>query len=454
MAMNWTNPSVLKFSGASDPVELIQQAARTIALNAVENGWAGPPFDPFELASILNYRVVPSQEVQDARLTAEGAGYRVDFNPNQSLRRIRFSIAHELAHTLLPDCRAHVRNRLRADEMRGDDWQLEMLCNIAAGELLMPAGNLAVESMGRLTIDNLLDFQDKFGVSMEAILLRVVRLERRQCAVFVASCFEEGYCLDYAVETQGAGFGLGSGLLLPRNTRIANCRAIGYTAKGDETWAEGQPLHVESVAIPGYPGHQQPRVAGIAYRKGDRGQRAARITSVIGDATRPHGEGHKVIAHVVNDAATRWGGAGFAKAIRRCWPAAYDEFHRWAETDRRQLRLGRTQVSHVEDEITIFSMIAQHGYGKSSLPRIRYQHLKTCLSELREFAKSNNASVHIPRIGCGEAGGNWEIVQDLILECLSDHGVSVTVYDLKRPPKTSSQPAQQSLFCTALIDRS
>jgi hypothetical protein len=52
MTMNWTNPSVLKFAGASDPVELIQKAARLMALNAVENCWAGPPFDPFELAKI------------------------------------------------------------------------------------------------------------------------------------------------------------------------------------------------------------------------------------------------------------------------------------------------------------------------------------------------------------------------------------------------------------------
>lgn len=275
MTMTWTNPSVLKFAGDSDPIESIQKAARIMALDAVENGWSGPPFDPFELASILKYRTVPSQEVPDARLTSEGSAYRVDFNPNQPRKRIRFSIAHELAHTLFADCRTQVRHRLRQSAMRGDEWQLEMLCNIAAGELLMPAGSLAVESMGRLTIDNLIEFQDNFEVSMEAVLLRVARLERRPCAVFVASFLGKAYRLDYAVETQGAGFGLKSGLLLPENTRIANCRALGYTAKGEETWIEGQQLHVESVAIPGYPGHQLPRVAGIAYRKGDKGQGTA-----------------------------------------------------------------------------------------------------------------------------------------------------------------------------------
>ncbi len=86
--------------------------------------------------------------------------------------------------------------------MRDDEWQLEMLCNIAAGEILMPVAHLPVEHFGRLSIDDLLSFQENFDVSMEAVLLRAVRFERKPCAVFVASPFTEGYRLDYAVETE------------------------------------------------------------------------------------------------------------------------------------------------------------------------------------------------------------------------------------------------------------
>ncbi len=446
MSLKWTNPSVLQLAGKADPVETIQQVARHAVLNAIEKGWTGPPFDPFDFASILNIRVVPSQDVPDAILTPECRGYRIDFNPNQSHRRIRFSIAHELAHTLFPDCRDQVRHRLKREAMRNDEWQLEMLCNIAAGEILMPVGDLPEEAMGRLTIDDLLELQETFDVSMEAILLRVVRLERRNCAVFVASHVENGYWLDYAVETHGANFGLRSGLVLPENTRIANCRALGYTTKGDETWGDEIALHVEAIAIPAYPGQHQPRVAGIAYRKGDRGEAAARINFVVGDAMKPHGAGQKIIAQVVNDGAARWGGSGFANAIRRHWPAVQDDFCEWAERDRQHLRLGQTHAAQVDDTISIFSMIAQHGYGQSRLPRIRYQHLRDCLEALRDFAKAIKASVHLPRIGCGEAGGNWLIVQDLIMECLSDHDVEVTVYDLRPQSKAKLRPEQQSLF--------
>jgi hypothetical protein len=40
------------------------------------------------------------------------------------------------------------------------------------------------------------------------------------------------------------------------------------------------------------------------------------------------------------------------------------------------------------------------------------------------------ASVHMPRIGCGLAGGEWPKVEMLVKYFLTDRGISVTVYDL------------------------
>ncbi len=255
----------------------------------------------------------------------------------------------------------------------------------------------------------------------------------------------DGFRLDYAVETHGANFQLMPGMRLPEKTRLADCRAIGYTAKGDETWVDGQSLNIQCVAIPGYPGQYQPRVAGIAYRKGDR-TGAPDIVEVTGDATRPHGTGKRIIAQVVNDAAVRWGGRGFVNAVRNRWPHIHEDYRTWVESSRENLSLGNTHVAVAEEGIFIYSMIAQHGYGPSRLPRIRYKHLSACLQQLREFALNERASVHIPRIGCGEAGGNWTIVEDLVRENLSDYGVSVTVYDLRSNPKPQVRHEQQSLF--------
>ncbi|THA79646.1 hypothetical protein E6R60_03350 [Streptomyces sp. A0642] len=39
------------------------------------------------------------------------------------------------------------------------------------------------------------------------------------------------------------------------------------------------------------------------------------------------------------------------------------------------------------------------------------------------------ASVHMPRIGCGLAGGTWSRIEPLIEKRLTGRGIPVTVYD-------------------------
>jgi Zn-dependent peptidase ImmA (M78 family) len=54
---------------------------------------------------------------------------------------VRFSIAHEIAHTLFSDVAEQTRHRGGAATTT-DEWQLEMLCNLAAAEFVMPIGSL------------------------------------------------------------------------------------------------------------------------------------------------------------------------------------------------------------------------------------------------------------------------------------------------------------------------
>jgi hypothetical protein len=67
------------------------------------------------------------------------------------------------------------------------------------------------------------------------------------------------------------------------------------------------------------------------------------------------------------------------------------------------------------------------------MPKIRYAALEKALTQVSHAAVSQNASVHMPRIGTGDAGGEWTMIEDLIQDTLIRRGVSVTVYDL--PPK-------------------
>ena len=119
----WTHPSVMMLAANADPIDVILEKARQVVLQAFEEGWTGPPFDPFRLAGYLGVGAIPSSDVFDARTVSVGSNrFQIQYNPNKPRGRARFSLAHELAHTLFPDCCESVRHRLRINEPRDDDW--------------------------------------------------------------------------------------------------------------------------------------------------------------------------------------------------------------------------------------------------------------------------------------------------------------------------------------------
>ena len=148
------------------------------------------------------------------------------------------------------------------------------------------------------------------------------------------------------------------------------------------------------------------------------------IRYVTGDATRPLGSGPRIIAHVCNDIGA-WG-AGFVIAVSRRWPQPEADYRAWAERGPRHP--GAVQFVPVGDQIVVANMIAQRGVGGAR--PLRYGALYTCLGEVAAMAIRTDGSVHMPRIGCGLAGGSWEMVEALVEESLCERQVPVTVYDL------------------------
>jgi len=436
MALTWTNASVLRLAGDSDPVTAIIDRARQLVLDAQDRGWRGPPFDPLALAELLRIRVVPRDDVENARLSrGKPGGLQIEYNPSRPRGRVRFSIAHELAHSLFPDCAERVRNRLSTRAVGGDDWQLETLCNIAAAEILMPIGSLRDPRSGPVALPEVLALRERYDVSTEAILLRIIRLTPTPCAAFASSCRNEAmpnprYGVDYLLPSRSYSPGVRPGALLPTDTVANQCTAIGYTANGLERWpGEDSDLQVECVGIPAFPGHTKPRVVGLATPARHAARTECAIGYVFGDATEPRGKGNRLIAHVTNDATPRWGG-GFALVLRRKWPLVQQDFISWVDAEKKSLSLGNCRIADAARGVAVCSMVSQHGYGPSPTPRIRYHPLAKCLGTLASEALHRGATVHMPRIGCGQAGGKWEVVSELVDELLCSRGIQVTVYDL------------------------
>ncbi|MFF9107207.1 macro domain-containing protein [Streptomyces sp. NPDC014805] len=153
------------------------------------------------------------------------------------------------------------------------------------------------------------------------------------------------------------------------------------------------------------------------------------ITYVRGDATVPFGKGVKLIAHVCNDLGG-WG-KGFVLALSRRWPEPEKAYRAW-HRDRaaNDFALGAAQFVQVEPYVWVANMIGQRGIrtGSNGVP-VRYEAIDAALARLADKALELGASVHMPRIGCGLAGGRWSRIEPLITERLVRRDVPVTVYD-------------------------
>jgi hypothetical protein len=149
------------------------------------------------------------------------------------------------------------------------------------------------------------------------------------------------------------------------------------------------------------------------------------ITYLIGDATNPIGDGLKLIIHITND-INAWG-RGFVLALSRRWKEPENEYRKLRLCDR---QLGNVQFIQVTPDIYVANMIAQHGIGAygSNQPPIRYDALRSCLIKVNEFAIANKATIHAPMIGAGLAGGDWNIIENLIRESVN---AEIFIYKLK-----------------------
>ena len=243
--------------------------------------------------------------------------------------------------------------------------------------------------------------------------------------MFSASRMERGqhagrYRIDYAIEADGwNGDEISAGELIPEDSPVRNCAGIGYTQKGDAAFGASD-ARLECVGVRGYPGAAFTRVVGYLARPSDAAADAVSdddeaIVYLRGDAVEPASDGVRIVAFLTNDATPNWGG-GFARQVASRKPNVQIAFRAAAAEDQSALVLGNVALFQDTESLYYAPIVAQAGFGKSDQPRIRYGAIEAAFKKLGIRAAELEASIHMPRIGGGGSGGNWNVVRELIEE--------------------------------------
>ena len=448
---------MLTFAAGRDPLDAASDAARVLLAAARQAGIGGPPVNVIELAKLLGLSLAPGNTIADAtispateaaphsaplKLVATEVPLEIAYNPSRPRGRLRFSIAHEIAHALFPDVAEVTRHRTPVGAIGGagaDEWELELLCNVIAAELLLPDDAVS----GLLDVDTDIDFimetRKRWDVSTEALLRRLAGSSKRGLTMVAASRTSDSpdspLRVDYASGPASAE--LRRGQLLPTEHRRSALYAVGQTVK-TTTEIAGAAYTLQAVGVPAYPGRSLPRVLALLepVREDVTDSRIQWLTAditEIGPGTEP-----VVIAHVVSNAAHAWSRQGVAAALARTFPQAAAAYRSWTIASPDNLELGHTHELPQDlggRPVTIVSMVAQEGYGPGVVTRLHHAALRECLARVGIVAGRERATVHLPRIGAGQAGGRWDLIEADIIHELSDRGVAVCVHTLPSRPR-------------------
>lgn len=154
-----------------------------------------------------------------------------------------------------------------------------------------------------------------------------------------------------------------------------------------------------------------------------------------GDIFSPNRTGHElIICHQVNCQGVM--GAGLAKQIRTMFPFVYEHYKRTCSraANSKDL-LGEVVFSPIRYngyEWLIANLFAQDGFGRDRC-YTDYEALRKALAGVRVVATPLPArtltTVRIPyKMGCGLAGGSWDIVEQIIMDELVSYEIPVEIW--------------------------
>lgn len=138
--------------------------------------------------------------------------------------------------------------------------------------------------------------------------------------------------------------------------------------------------------------------------------------------------GAKVFAHQVNCQGVM--GAGIAKTVKTLYPRAFSLYKNLCESNRGATKnlLGSCQIVDTGTGVYVANLFGQDEMGRCKR-QTDYPSLRKSLQYLRDFLEDREIdTVAMPHgIGCGLAGGDWNIVFEIIKEIFDETDIKCFV---------------------------
>ena len=136
-----------------------------------------------------------------------------------------------------------------------------------------------------------------------------------------------------------------------------------------------------------------------------------------------------VIAHGANCFNTM--GAGIAKSIKEYFPKAYRadvvKYHTTTDNTKQLGKYSKADYKNFNNtiiELTVLNLYTQYEPGRN----FHLDYLKLSLTKaLEDGVISSKSRIGLPKIGCGIGGGNWEEVEEFLIDFEDSHNLDITV---------------------------
>jgi len=184
--------SIIKETGAADATSAVRLKARAVVEQYQQALDAEPPFNMLAIASFRGLRLSDDDPrySADSEIAPEANGRVVlRVNKQRPPSRQRFSIGHEIGHTLFPDY--HLAVQCRRTTARGKvdpDDEIETLCDVAGSEFLFPIAwfSARIADM-KLSADAISALANDCLASRDATVRRLVEVSEEPLAAIYFS---------------------------------------------------------------------------------------------------------------------------------------------------------------------------------------------------------------------------------------------------------------------------